>query len=266
MSLEPLANELLLGVFDYINAIDLFRAFYGLNNRFNELLLVHSRTCHVDFQAASQHDFNHFCRTYFPLISRQIATLHLSNDGGTPRLPNDFPRDDFQIDEFRHSESRQIHRADSIKVVMEILSKCHQMFSLTHLKITNCSCHDTQKFSDLIHHVWLLPKLTHCHLDFSAMVSHYSFRQPLRTSETIEYLSLKTVQLTLKDFFTLLLRTPNLRNVHATLVDRHASFKTFPILPSITKLNLSIDFSLDHLDNLFQSIPNLSHVTLELPR
>ncbi|CAF1563534.1 unnamed protein product, partial [Adineta ricciae] len=258
MSLESLANELLLDIFECINAIDLFRAFYGLNTRFNELLLVHARIYHVDFQSASQHDFNHFCRAYLPLISRQVATLHLSNDDDeTPHLLDDFLDDESLIN--------QIHHADSIELVMKILSNCDQMSSLTRLKITNWSCRNTYKFSDLIHHVWLLPKLTHCHLDFTAMLSPYSFRQPLRTSETIEYLSMKTVKFTFQDLFALLLCTPNVRHVHATLLDRHASFETFPILPSISKLNLSTDSSLHHLNNIFQSMPNLSHVTLELP-
>ncbi|CAF1571197.1 unnamed protein product [Adineta ricciae] len=245
MPLESLANELLLDIFECINAIDLFRAFYGLNTRFNELLLVHARTYHVDFQLASQHDFNHFCRVYLPLISRQVATLHLSDDDG-----------EFLINQIRH--------ADSIEPVMKILSNCDQMSSLTRLKITYCSCRNTDKFSDLIHHVWLLPKLTHCHLDFTAMLSPYSFRQPLRTSKTIEYLSMKTVKFTFKDLFALLLCTPNVRHVHATLFDRHASSETLPILPSISKLNLSTDSSLHHLNNIFQAMPNLSHVTLEL--
>jgi hypothetical protein len=57
MNLELLANELLLDLFEYLNGIHLFRAFHGLNSRFNNLLLTYFRFYALDFQSVSKTGF-----------------------------------------------------------------------------------------------------------------------------------------------------------------------------------------------------------------
>ncbi|CAF4077973.1 unnamed protein product [Rotaria sordida] len=41
--LEPLSNELLLEIVEYLDVYELFTAFYGLNHRFNDLI----RQCYL---------------------------------------------------------------------------------------------------------------------------------------------------------------------------------------------------------------------------
>ncbi|CAF4646289.1 unnamed protein product [Rotaria sp. Silwood2] len=43
--LESLPNEILIETFEYLDARDLFRAFYNLNSRFNELLQSLNEIC-----------------------------------------------------------------------------------------------------------------------------------------------------------------------------------------------------------------------------
>ena len=40
MNLELLANEVLLDLFQFLDVVNLFRAFYGLNNRFDQLIFT----------------------------------------------------------------------------------------------------------------------------------------------------------------------------------------------------------------------------------
>ena len=75
MSFELLANETLYEIFEYLDAVELFRSFYGVNRRFNSILLVYFRSYRVNFLA----------RYYLSLIIKQIVSLRLSdNDDESP--------------------------------------------------------------------------------------------------------------------------------------------------------------------------------------
>jgi hypothetical protein len=47
--LESLGNELLLDLFEFFDTIQLFRAFHGLNSRFDNLLFNHFQAYRLDF-------------------------------------------------------------------------------------------------------------------------------------------------------------------------------------------------------------------------
>jgi hypothetical protein len=85
MKFESLANEVLLDIFDYLGAIDLFRIFHPLNIRFQQLLLNHTQKYHVNFQSISRRDFDYFRRECIPSIINQITSLHFSDDFDTPQ-------------------------------------------------------------------------------------------------------------------------------------------------------------------------------------
>jgi len=157
MQFESLANELLLDVFEYFNAIHLFRAFHGLNSRIDKLLLIHFHDYNVDFQSVSKRDFNIFCRKYFSLIIKRVVSLRLSNDNETPDLPNHFLRDHFTIDRFINLKFLKLHAFYPGKLLSKILSDCHHLPYLTHLKITECSFSDDYDVYDLMKNIWRLP-------------------------------------------------------------------------------------------------------------
>ncbi|UJR19556.1 hypothetical protein I4U23_022686 [Adineta vaga] len=58
MLLESLANELLLDLFEFLDGIDLLRAFGGLNCRFETLLHRYVLDYHLDFRFVSKRDFD----------------------------------------------------------------------------------------------------------------------------------------------------------------------------------------------------------------
>ncbi|CAF1476845.1 unnamed protein product [Rotaria magnacalcarata] len=84
MTLESLSNELLLDLFELFDAVNLLRAFSGLNTRFNSLLYTDVRSYRVDLRSISKEDFNILYPAYLPLISNSIIYLRLSDDEDTP--------------------------------------------------------------------------------------------------------------------------------------------------------------------------------------
>ncbi|CAF4135881.1 unnamed protein product, partial [Adineta steineri] len=105
MHFESLANELLLDIFEFFDGIDLFRAFYGLNTRFNNLLSTLFHHYRFDFRSISKHDFNFICHHCLPLIIERITSLKLSNDDETPNLPNFLFSYGFTLDKFIRLQS-----------------------------------------------------------------------------------------------------------------------------------------------------------------
>jgi len=85
MKLELLANKLLLDLFKYSNGIHLFRAFHGLNSRFNNLLLTYFRFYAFEFQSVSKTDFDIICQEHVAPLADRIMLLCLSDDDETPQ-------------------------------------------------------------------------------------------------------------------------------------------------------------------------------------
>ena len=77
MSLEFLANELFLDVFEYLSSVELVRCFHSLNSRFNNLLLIHFQKHRLDFRESSKKDFDIVCQLNVPLLIDQIYSLGL---------------------------------------------------------------------------------------------------------------------------------------------------------------------------------------------
>lgn len=80
--LEDLPNEILLIVFGYLSAYDLYQSLFDLNTRFNEICLnekVHLdlslRECLTDYYCSNEHLFQ--LNTYSIELNRSISTIHL---------------------------------------------------------------------------------------------------------------------------------------------------------------------------------------------
>ncbi len=72
VQLELLPNELLLDLFKFLNTAYLVRAFFGLNNRFNQLIHLHFQTHPFSFQSISKEDFDVICEQHLPLLVDRI--------------------------------------------------------------------------------------------------------------------------------------------------------------------------------------------------
>lgn len=100
MYFELLPNKTILDLFEYFPFIDLFRAFFNLNSRFNQLLLLRFRKFHLDLPDLSKTTFHHISQNYIPLIIDRIVSLHLSNDDNTPQQIELFLSQQFQLRQF----------------------------------------------------------------------------------------------------------------------------------------------------------------------
>ncbi|CAF4962206.1 unnamed protein product [Rotaria sp. Silwood1] len=76
--LESLSNELFLDIFEYLDAYNLYQAFYGLNNRINGIL--QSAHLHMVFDSANENERNWNILKSFANPS-QIRILSCYNDG-----------------------------------------------------------------------------------------------------------------------------------------------------------------------------------------
>jgi len=80
MQFESLTNELLLGLFEFIDTSHLIHAFFELNSRFDYLLYVNLKTHQFNFEFISKDDFDVIFRNHLPLLINQIISLRLSDD------------------------------------------------------------------------------------------------------------------------------------------------------------------------------------------
>ena len=131
MKFESLANELFLGMLEYLNDVHGFRAFYGLNHRFDRPLVSPGRFHHLNFRSVHKEDFEAICH-------RPLPTLRL-----------------LVLDQIRSKQT--------IVYINEILS------SLTHLHFLALSGLDhfyckRAHAPCLLSQIQLLPNLTHCYL------------------------------------------------------------------------------------------------------
>ncbi|CAF1537783.1 unnamed protein product, partial [Rotaria sordida] len=65
---------------EYIHSIELIQSFYGLNKRFNNLILIHPQTFGLDFRSTSKQDFDIVSQLYLQRVKHRIFSLKLSND------------------------------------------------------------------------------------------------------------------------------------------------------------------------------------------
>lgn len=131
--LEYLANEILLDIFDYLQAIDALRAFSMLNHRLEFLLLKYR--LHVDLSTdVSLSDFSSYCSNTFVQYASSIHSIRLSNIGTCggiqlflnhfPSIEQTFPRlSAMSFDEPTDEEFRKIVQFEQLTSIAVKFSK-----------------------------------------------------------------------------------------------------------------------------------------------
>ena len=94
-SFEQLPNELILDIFNYFDLLDIYTIFYGLNSRFNQLIIF---SCMRGYIIHSTKENNLYLKQILPDIpSWQVSTLKLWHNSSYEQLLNDFPINLYQI-------------------------------------------------------------------------------------------------------------------------------------------------------------------------
>jgi hypothetical protein len=263
MNFEYLANELILDLFEYLDANHLLHAFYGLNTRFNQLLLTKFRSYRLDFRSISKHDFETFCQQYLPSIVDRVISLHLSDSEETPNLPKIFLSHGFTINQFIHLQSLSLYYIQSFKTLNQLIIQCSHLSYLTHLNMIKCYFnYPDNDLQCLINNIWNLPRLTHCIFE---QITSRKIRLTGITviSSTIKHLILEKVTCDFRDLSHLFEHTPCLQRISINLAYGFPNQQLQTPILSIISLKILFHGCTEMLTNLFENIPNLVHLTLE---
>ncbi|CAF4467528.1 unnamed protein product, partial [Rotaria sp. Silwood2] len=264
MILESLANEVLLDLFEFINGVHLLRAFFDLNSRFNKLLVVHFQRYDIDFRSISKQYFNTICKKHLPLITDRIISLHLSNDDETPDLPNVFLSYGFTLNRFNHLQSLKLYYIRSIDLLNQIINQCRHLTYLRALDMIDCYfLYEKENIRNLINTIWSLPKLTHW--NFNRPFSSGMWLEEISIiSSSIKYLSIEKTECYFTNLSHLFKYTANLRRISMSIPIDFEDMQFQTIISSIVSLKLIFNGCISSMKNLFQIMPNLHHVTLNI--
>lgn len=263
MKFDGLPNEIIFDLFEFFNAIDLFRAFSNLNSRFDNLLFDYDQKYHLDFRRISKRDIEIVCQDYLSTITKQIISLRLSDDDETPVLSELLFSSGFTLEQCNRLQSLSLYHIHSLNRIQQIVSQCYHIPSLTHLSFIKCNfSHSEKDYEYFINTIWSLPKLTHCKLD-ETLPSHRLLTQISNVSHSIQYLSMKTVHCDMHTLSHLLAYTPNLQQLCTTIFCSCRDEQLQTSISSIISLNIIHKSSLNTMINLFHDMFNLRYLTLE---
>ncbi len=261
MHFECLANELILDLFEFFNVQELFHGFYGLNNRFNQLLLTKFQSYHLDFRSISKHNFEIICEQYLPSIHNRILSLHLSNNEETPNLPKQFLSYNFSINQFIHLQSLSLYYIQSFELLNQLIIQCNY---LKHLNLIQCYFNYYENdLQCLINNIWRLEKLTHCILD-QIILRKMRLTNISVVSSSIKYLTLDKITCDFKDLSHLFEHTPYLQRISINLIYGFPNQQLQIPIVSMTSLKILYHGCMESLTNLFENLPNLINLTLEV--
>ena len=137
--LQILANEILLELFEFLDATERFRAFHNLNNRFNTILFTHYQLYRVNFHSVLKYESELLSRHYLQLIADQIVSLHLSdNYDESPPQTDLFFSSGLLLTQFRFLQSLSLCHIYVEKTLHRLIIDCCKLSYLIHLKIINC--------------------------------------------------------------------------------------------------------------------------------
>ena len=264
MTFESLANELLLGVFEYSSSIDLIRAFSNLNSRFNALLLIHFQTFPLDFRSISRNDLHLICQDYLPHRTDHIQSLILSNNDDTPNAIELFFENIQTLRSFQSLRSLTICDLCSDELMMRITDEWEYLPNLTHLKLAGCYLQfDSIRSQRLIDRIWSLPKLIYCYLNIHCDES--CLLNPTVMSSSLKYLFIWGNNHDQREIDAVLRQTPALEHFSILLNDCDTNDDIQPPISMMRKLKLHLSLSDENVLNGFlQRTPNLSQLTVEI--
>ncbi|CAF3671510.1 unnamed protein product [Rotaria socialis] len=262
MTLESLANELLLSIFEFFSTGQLLQSFYGLKYRFDVLIFDHISVRGFDLRLVSKHDLDTVCQQYLPSIVNRITTLHLSDDENSQQIVR-FVAQDFTLHQFAHLRTLNLYDLISVTMMNKILLDCCHLSHLTHIKLTNCyfSCSQTD-VANIINTIWSLPKLIYCYIDIDTS-DGIEFSVPNIISSSLEYLFIPNMICHLSDFAQLIQSTARLRYLSACFTYDSDS-KMYPsIISLITHFDTwFVAAEQNNIINIFKHMPNLCSLTV----
>jgi len=261
-TLESLANELLLEVFEFFNGVQLFDSFYGLNSRFDNLLLKQFRIYHLDFQSKFKKSFCSFGQTCLPIIIKQVISLCLTDEDKDLHQTDLVISNHVSLRQFTHLKSLTLCYIRSTEIFNKIISDCS---ALTHLTLKDSKLRWNQDYLSIdLNNIWNLPKLICFHLKIRTI--NISLLSLTITSLSLENLMiLREFWFTQPELASLLVHTPRLKRLYMNnrwIRDQHL-LSTLPPINTLQRLFLHTS-GVNTM--LLQKMPNLCHLTVDVKR
>lgn len=262
MNFERLPNELLSEVFGYLHALDLFQAFNGLNERFNQLL-IQFPSHHVDFRGSSRVQFNDLCRDHLPRIVPQIRSVYLIGGELTPVLPENFLAHGFTLDQLVQLRSVTLAFIPSSRSLDQMISQCMHLVHLERLRvIPSLRLYRYELFNQ----IWKLPTLKSCTIGLQCF-DESEFLKLTTVSRSIKRLTLNGAALQLDALVNIFRHTPELKHLQVGFVGSHNRPTVDSLLLFLTSMHLSYNSnSAAALVALFRQMPNLRRMKLDINR
>jgi hypothetical protein len=265
MSLEQIPNEILFDVFEHLSSVDLFRAFNGLNIRFDNLLIeyfqIHKS---IDFRFIYKEDLNIIRQRYLPIFINDISSICLSDEDTNPYEIDLFISRLYPLHRFVNLQSITFYNIYSIDKVIRILNDLQRIPNLNTLNFHRCQFeYDLKKIVQIMNGIWSLSNLTHCYLDFFDGLNR-NLISPTIISCSIQDLSIKGLKCGFETLSLLYDHTPNIQNLSIegwnNEEDEH---QPLPIIYLLNKLTFKCENSSRLLLSILRKVPNVTKLTIE---
>lgn len=269
--LEQLTNELFFGLFEYLHAVDLLRAFRDLNSRFQSLLFDHFHAYRVDLRSIAKKDFTDFYPTSLSSIADRTIYLRLSDDDDTPFQCAHFLSPGITLGRFTNLQALTLNCVGSDERVDDtFFAAFDRLIHLRCLKLVDCWLDEVKDLQALTDTIWRLPQLAYLYWDAHAG-SDCALDIPTVVSRSLRYLSIPTNQFSANLLGCLIEKTPALQSFRTELdsyeEDDRSPLEAFihrPAHLSLTKLSLSNVRSLRELTNLLTLVSHVKHLKIEV--
>jgi hypothetical protein len=151
-----------------------------------------------------------------------------------------------------------------IPMILDQIISLHHLPYLTHLAFYHTlilmSIDDAKRFYN---YIWSLPNLTDC--CWKICIGHrYDFPNPEMISTSLKRFSIPMASCKLYELTRLCEYTPNLEYLSINFYDHSRQSQLSSPILSIIRLKICFCGSINVLEHLFHSMPNLYHLTMEI--
>jgi hypothetical protein len=190
----------------------------------------------------------------------------LSDDDDTPQQINLFFSYNLSLPQFSYLQSLSIYRIYSFHSLQRIINELPSLSHLRHLKITRYNIVYNEIYDiGIIDSIGYLPNLIYCHLDITNDDDH-CILTPSMISSSLTDLSIPHLSCNINQLLSLIKHLSSLQSLNLRIVDHSMTLpKTSIKFLTIKKLKLLFYGSLNSMNNLFQTMPNLRELKINMP-
>ena len=260
---ESLPDEILLYMFDYIDDTRLFRAFFGLNNRFNSLFFSVGRVYRLDFESISRHDFARIFEEYISVVPDRISSIRLSNSDETPGLIEDFLRRRLPLHLFTNLRSLTFTGVSSDQLFQEIIDECRTVPCLTHLRLEpRYGRWDATNWNSLLHNADNRSPLAYRQLDSVNMRSAQSETLP-GSFASLQQLVMNSAPVDSKTLLRIATTMPCLRHLAVEIKESIGRDNLPCKFESLVSFKLHANNAMYAVEQILECMPNLQNLVVE---